>query len=620
MSAITGIFYRDGRKVDPELIKKMNNRLSHRGPDGSAVWCEGSIALGHQMLWTTPESLHEKLPFEDDSGLVITVDARIDNRDELSKELDIEDNEEVSDSYFILKAYEKWGEDCPDKLLGDFAFVIWDKNEEKLFCARDHMGVKPFYYYLDDKMFVFGTEIKALFCVPGVPRELNEIKIALFLQIEYIEDKICTFYENILRLIPAHSLSIYLNKNKLRKYWELDPNSKTLMNSEEDYINSFREIFEEAVRCRLRSAFPIGFDLSGGLDSSSIVCTAKNINMANNYHCPDLNTFSYIFDEFPQIDERFYIKKVVNTGGINAHYILCDKISPLEQANISLYYQDQPYSNPFLPIIRSSFKEMHNNSIRTLLCGAGGDYVIYTGKNYFLELAVTFQWYKLIKEIRASSKLMGSSVYKKVIHDVIYPLIPSNLKKRLKKFFYSYSYLNKDFMMELKINEKINEYPNNFQKFTKVNTAKKYHYLSLSGDSAQKHFETLDLMSESFSLDLRYPYYDKRLIEFCYSIPTEMKFKVWNRFIQRVAMEGILPSEVQWRTNKASFRPFLTRNLFLFEKESLEMMFRNGEIIKDYMNFEKLKKIYKKYEHNKRISYTDTYFLYLALILFFWLK
>ena len=110
--------------------------------------------------------------------LVITADARIDNRDDLCEELGIRDEEDVSDSYFILKAYAKWGEDCPDKLLGDFAFVIWDKKEEKLFCARDHMGVKPFYYYLDEDMFVFGTEIKALFEVEGVPREINDLKVA----------------------------------------------------------------------------------------------------------------------------------------------------------------------------------------------------------------------------------------------------------------------------------------------------------------------------------------------------------------------------------------------------------------------------------------------------------
>ena len=113
MSAITGIFYRNDSSAEYDQIKKMNDQLSHRGPDGSKVWYKGSVALGHQMLHTTPESIHETLPFEED-GLVITADARIDNRKELSEKLDIEDDEKVSDSYFILKAYQKWGENCPE--------------------------------------------------------------------------------------------------------------------------------------------------------------------------------------------------------------------------------------------------------------------------------------------------------------------------------------------------------------------------------------------------------------------------------------------------------------------------------------------------------------------------
>ena len=142
MSGITGIFRRDGQDVDQADINNMNDKISHRGPDGSRIWCEGQVAFGHQMLHTTPESLQEILPFEDkESGLVITADARIDNRKSLSLKLGIEDNKYVSDSYFILKAYEKWGEKCPEKLLGDFTFAIWDENRETLFCARDHMGV-----------------------------------------------------------------------------------------------------------------------------------------------------------------------------------------------------------------------------------------------------------------------------------------------------------------------------------------------------------------------------------------------------------------------------------------------------------------------------------------------
>ena len=162
--------------------------------------------------------------------LVITADARIDNRAELSEELGIRDEEDVSDSYFILKAYAKWGEDCPDKLLGDFAFVIWDKKEEKLFCARDHMGVKPFYYYLDEDMFVFGTEIKALFEVEGVPREINDLKVAFHLA--NTPDKTFTFYENILRLSAANNIIISRNEANKKRYWVLDLEYNLKLNSE----------------------------------------------------------------------------------------------------------------------------------------------------------------------------------------------------------------------------------------------------------------------------------------------------------------------------------------------------------------------------------------------------
>mgnify|MGYP000875659545 CR=1 FL=1 len=182
MSAITGLFFRDGRLAYSEEIKKMNDLLSHRGPDGSGLWYEGSIALGHQMMHTTPESLYEILPFEHvNSDLVITADARIDNRNELAPLLGLKDVKSVSDSTYILMAYKKWGEKCPDKLLGDFAFAIWDKKNETLFCARDHMGVKPLYYFLSDSVFIFSTEIKALLGFPGVSNKLNELGVAFYL-------------------------------------------------------------------------------------------------------------------------------------------------------------------------------------------------------------------------------------------------------------------------------------------------------------------------------------------------------------------------------------------------------------------------------------------------------
>src|SRR6267142_6895205 len=277
MSAILGIYYLDSRPVDRMDLDRMIETLAHRGSDGSGVWNDKSVGLGHRMLWTTPESLHERLPLAKD-GLTITADARIDNRDELINLLRLppRPSESISDSELILAAYELWGEHCPEKLLGDFAFAIWDSRKQLLFCARDHFGVKPFYYYSSDKVFTFATEIKALLRLPEVPRQLNETKIAAHLTSIDI-DKEITLYRDILRLPPAHSIKVNREGIRVQSYWSLDPSRSQVMRSDEEYAEAFRELFTEAVRCRLRSAFPLGFMLSGGLDSSSVTCVARNL-------------------------------------------------------------------------------------------------------------------------------------------------------------------------------------------------------------------------------------------------------------------------------------------------------------------------------------------------------
>ncbi|MEM6753927.1 MAG: lasso peptide isopeptide bond-forming cyclase, partial [Cyanobacteria bacterium P01_C01_bin.38] len=276
MSGIVGIRYLDKRPVDSESISKMIDVLAHRGPDGADIWVDGCVGLGHLMLQTTPESLIEKLPYCNQSGdLAITADARIDNRDELIAALQINNRpaDKIVDSELILAAYEKWGEDCPNHLLGDFAFAIWDKRKQILFCARDHMGVKPFYYYYYDNTFVFGSEIKALLCLEEVPRRLNEVRIADYLNL-MLEDKVITSYRGILRLPPAHIMVVSLQGINSKCYWWLDRNREIKLDSDAAYAEEFRKIFTEAVRCRLRSAFPIVSQLSGGLDSSSVTCVA----------------------------------------------------------------------------------------------------------------------------------------------------------------------------------------------------------------------------------------------------------------------------------------------------------------------------------------------------------
>ena len=298
--------------------------LAHRGPDGADIWVDGCVGLGHRMLWTTPESLIEKLPLVNERGdLVITADARIDNRDELIAALQTNNRpaDKITDSDLILAAYEKWGEDCPQHLLGDFAFAIWDERKQILFCARDHFGVKPFYYYYSNQTFIFASETKALLSIDEVPHQVNEVRIGDYLT-SMLEDKSITSYQGVLRLPPAHSITLTQQGNlQLRCYWTLELSEELRLNSDEEYAEAFRKVFTEAVRCRLRTAFPIGSHLSGGLDSSSICCIARKLLEESN---SQLHTFSNIFDDVPGSDERSFIEAVLEQGDFIPHFTHAD--------------------------------------------------------------------------------------------------------------------------------------------------------------------------------------------------------------------------------------------------------------------------------------------------------
>ncbi|GAB4313400.1 MAG: lasso peptide isopeptide bond-forming cyclase [Methanobacteriaceae archaeon] len=617
MSAITGIFYRDGRKVDPQQMKKMNDRLSHRGPDGSAIWCEGSVGLGHQMLWTTPESLHEKLPYHDKkAGLVITADARIDNRKELSKELDIEDKEDVSDSYFILKSYEKWGEKCPDYLLGDFAFAIWDENEEQLFCARDHMGVKPFYYYLDDDMFVFGTEIRAIFSQYHI-KKLNELKLAFFLMFN-THDKKMTFFKNISKIEPANYLIIG-KTIKISKYWELDPNKKIIMDSKEDYFKEFRKIFAKAIKCRLRSNYPLGFELSGGLDSSSVVCMARKINDKNKFY-NNIKTFSYVFDEISEVDERFYINKVVEKGGIKTYFLKGDEISPLNEIEDIIKNQEQPFYTPNLSIIWNLYKIIQNKSIRVLLSGNGGDEIISHESYYFKYLARSFQWKKMIIEMYKHSKIYKKSFFNLIISNLFLLKLPDKILNLI-NFYIKPSIFKKNgtFILNSKFSENVGgkKFLNDlkWKPFDDAQTSRNYHYLAITDD--QYVLEMLDKLSSNFFIEPRYPFYDKRIIEFCYSIPDDLKFHDgWNRLILRESMTNLLPYEIQWRTKKTNYSPVYERNL-LMEKERIESIFgSDNHIITEYLDLDIIKDIYCDYKSG--LASEDSFAIWLLVLINIW--
>jgi asparagine synthase (glutamine-hydrolysing) len=600
MSGMTGFFRRDDRPADRADLARMVERIAHRGPDGAGVWCDGPAALGHRMLWTTPESLQETLPRANPTGdLVITADARIDNREELIAACDPGGRPcaETSDSELILAAYERWGEACVEKLLGDFAFAIWDKRRQTMFCARDHMGVKPFYYHLSDRLFVFGSEIKALLCLEEVPRRLNEVRVADYL-CSLLEDKEITFYQEILRLPPAHTLTVGRNRAERKQYWRLDPMRHLRLGSDQEYADGFRSIFTEAVRCRLRSAFPVGSMLSGGLDSSSIVCVARKVLAGAGR--PLLHTFSATFEDVPECDERPFINAVVAQGGVEAHFVRGDRISPLLKDEPLLVAPEEPFYGANLYLHCGLFRAAVGQNVRVLLDGFEGDAVVSLGIKRLADLMRAGRWRETARTISKLARDFNRPRLRLWCRHAIKPCLPPltrstwlMLRNRVHPTWDPEHVINRAFARRIGLPERVHA----LGMLTEPRGEREAHLRRLEAGVMPFSREAADLVAASVGIEPSYPFADKRLVEFCLALPSEQKLQQgWTRWIVRRAMDGILPKEVQWRGGKSDLSGSFNRGLRTFERDLLDdLILARPAVLTPYLDVERLRAVYRRY-------------------------
>lgn len=633
MSAISGIYYREDRPVNRADLVRMVGLLTHRGIDGSGVWHAGSVGLGHRMLWTTPESLHEHMPLANQPGdLVLTADARIDNRDELIATLGLKTypSEAIGDGALILAAYERWGERCPEKLLGDFAFAIWDGRKQVLFCARDPLGVKPFYYYHSDRVVAFASEIKALFCLAAVPHQLNEQAVAYYLT-RVFEDRELTFYQNIWRLPAAHSLTIDRQAIHRRCYFALDPTREVRLGSDQEYAEAFRDLFSAAVHCRLRSAFPVGATLSGGLDSSAIVCTARNVLAGRTDQ--SLHSFSAIFPDMPakdlrKLDERRYVAAVVETGGVDAHYVHADTLSPLIDLDRVLWHQDEAINAPNLYMHWGLYSAAHQQGVRVFLDGLDGDTTVSHGWTYLAELLWRGRWRTLATEVTAVARRYPAYSPQRIGWEFgLRPLIPPQvlqfgamMRGRTQPVWGADTAINPVFARRIGLETRVRDLQQHAMRTT--HTARDAHWQGLTAPLIPYTLELADKAAAAFALETRYPFFDRRLVEFCLALPPEQKLhQGWTRTVMRRALDGILPPEVQWRTTKANLSPNFKRNLLVCERNRIEqIIFRQPQLIEPYVDMPALRAAYHRYVAQPMHSEQDAFMVYRSVVLATWLR
>ena len=402
MSGIAGILNVAGAPVDQALLRRITDFLSSRGPDARHAWSDGAIGLGHAMLRTTFEAEREHQPCSLDGEVWITADARIDARPELKAELEAAGRRDVKDATdveLILHAYHAWGDDCVRHLLGDFAFAIWDGPRRRLLCARDHFGVKPFYYARVADAFVFSNTLECVRLHPAVSSGLNELAIADFLLFGWNQEPDTTTFRDIRSLPPAHRLVLDERGLHVARYWTL-PREPVRYRRNGDYVEAFLERLEQAVADRLRTN-RVAVSMSGGLDSSSVAATARRL-LARQSADASLRACTCVYDRLIPDEERYWSGLVAQHLGIPIDYLVADDYELYERWDDPACRTPEPLDQEFwarsTDLLRLASRES-----RVILTGEGGDACLHPGRSlqqliaggHFLRLAadaLRYRW------------------------------------------------------------------------------------------------------------------------------------------------------------------------------------------------------------------------------------
>ncbi|MDA3971875.1 MAG: asparagine synthase-related protein [Desulfobulbaceae bacterium] len=556
MSGIAGIVYRDKKPVAQTILQEMAHPLaSHRGKDGVSFWIEKQVGFVHLMTHDTPESLNERLPYQTADGrLAITFHGRLDNREDIYSQCELKEPiTNLADSRLIIAAYQEWGESCPERLLGDFAFAIWDQSAQKLFCARDHMGVKPLFFCLTPSFFCFATEIKSILALPGISKEINEERLADFLVCVVTENR-TSFFKDIFRLQPAHTLVFQDNTLKENRYWQMKPAEFTFK-TDQEYEEAFLDIFTKAVHARLRSAFPVGAFLSGGLDSSSITCMAAG--PLNSSFQGNLHTFSGIFDTITECDEREFFQSVLDRYPTTPHFLETDQLLPGQAFDQFAEYADEPIYGPHFFMGWGLLAQAQKAGVRVLLDGHDGDSAVSYGYGRLAELAGQGRIFQLAREYQGIKSLNPYRAVRRIL--ALYRLLlrkkrpfPNNVSSGNAALKQNLEMCNPEFLLKSGVEERLLQL---LEKMPDRSLPEaELHYLNINQPLHPYALEFLEKTSAYYGISQCFPFFDIRVIQFCLALPAEQKLRLgYNRDIVRRALQNILPNSTRYRKEKTDF-------------------------------------------------------------------
>ena len=556
MCGIAGIYnYSEKNKeVKSQILQKMVEVLSHRGPDGKGYYINGNVGLGHCRLAVIDLVTGDQPIYNETKEIALICNGEIYNFMELKKNLENNGKHKFythSDTEVIVHLYEEYGIDFINKLDGMFAFALWDNREKMLLLARDYFGKKPIYYYNDGEKILFASELKSILKHPGLERNIDFQSLYYYLSFLNIPYPF-TIFKGIYKLAPAHYL--YCNKNgiTINKYWDLPkeiiPCNINIKNIEENLNN----LLTEAVKKRLISDVPLGAFLSGGIDSSTVV--SKMCKLSNS----KIKTFSIVFKKFTYYNEEFYVNKVRHYFNTE-HYSFDVDFNLVDDLPKIIWHCDEPFAvSSCLPLYYLS--KMARKYVKVVLTGDGGDEVFAGYSNrYYSELLFHkfFDKFPLLKNNFLSNYLKKTILF-----------FPIKYRRKILKFLDMFSYKDIDYrylratmfftpsMLSIFLKDNMDKISdlnykhlkNFYQEYKAVDYINRRLYGDIKTSLCNEMLTKIDSMTMAHSLEARSPLLDKNLVSFIMQLPSYLKINFkGTKYIFKKTLQGSLPKEIIYR-------------------------------------------------------------------------
>jgi asparagine synthase (glutamine-hydrolysing) len=623
LSGIAGILNLSGRPIDPADLHRMVAAMEYRGPDGTKIWREGPIGLAHCHYWTTPEEVGEEQPIASPDGRYrLTADARIDNRDDLIDALcnAYPVDRASSDAQLILAAYSRWGRECVRHLIGDFAFALWDARTRRLLLARDVIGLRQLFYAVVDGVWCFATRIGAIAPLLAGRLSLNRPLIEDFLRNHWRRHECQTVYREIRRLPPAHTLIPTGDATRPQLYYILGQ-ERPDCRSREEWIEAFRCVLNEAVRCRLRSVGPVGILTSGGLDSPALACIAHEL-VEQRVTDQEARLYSAVYAHTPEADERDYFDRVANhCHRFTSTYVWADDLwSFREFGSDGGYPLDEPENYEMRSHTVGLFRAARAGGCRTVLAGEGSNQVLGHA---------LYDYPTGLRDLRFRDALAEMKYYRRpgrmgygriVARAFLRPLLPEILLAKLQTLRTSpvrapWVKPQNDLQappLECYLDERFNHPPG----VSLGTQAAVVNMVRRPFDYAR--FSTIDVQAAYAGVEWRLPYLDRRVVDFLIHLPRWLQnWRGRDRILLREVMQNRMPEALRTGLKQGFVTALIHRGTRDKERRRIESMMKDSRAVSlDLIDAQLFEQAYASYCRGE----SEDFDLRLAVLMEAWLR